>query len=59
MKQVKNLVIAPHDSLVFKPGSYHFMVMNLKENAVVNQTIEMVLFFKAAGKIMIKAEVRK
>jgi periplasmic copper chaperone A len=57
MRPVKYLAIAPHDSLVFKPGGYHIMLMNLKENAVVNNSREMTLFFKSAGEIKVKASV--
>lgn len=59
MRRVDSLIIAPRDSLIFKPGSYHIMVMNLKENAEPNQVKEMTLFFKQAGKITVKAEIRK
>ncbi len=58
MRQVKNLVVAPHDSLVFKPGGYHIMVMNLKENAVINNSKKFTLDFRKAGKIEIEAEAK-
>jgi copper(I)-binding protein len=57
MRAVKNLIIAPHDSLIFKPGGYHIMIMNLKENATANTSKEMTLFFKKAGVIKVKATV--
>jgi periplasmic copper chaperone A len=57
MRPVENLVIAPHDSVVFKPGGYHIMLMKLKENAVVNNKKPVSLFFKVAGQIKIQAEV--
>ena len=59
MRPVKNLVIAPHDSVVFKPGSYHIMMMDLKENAVSNKTKMMNLYFKKAGELNIKALIKK
>jgi periplasmic copper chaperone A len=59
MREVKNLVVLPHDSLVFKPGGYHIMVINLKENVVVNNFKEATLFFKQAGEIKINAESRR
>lgn len=58
MRPVKNFVIASHDSVVFKPGSYHIMIMNIKENATENSTKEIKLFFKKSGEVQIKAIVR-
>ena len=55
MRPVQNLVIAPHDSLVFKPGGYHIMVMNLKEDAEINKKENISLFFKVSGEIKIEA----
>jgi hypothetical protein len=57
MRPVENLVIAPHDSVVFKPGGYHIMLMKLNENAVVNNIKTVSLFFKRAGQIKIQAKV--
>lgn len=57
MRPVEDLVIAPHDSIIFKPGGYHIMLMNLVENAVVNHKKSVSLFFKGAGQIKIQAEV--
>ncbi len=57
MRPVKNLVIAPHDSIMFKPGSYHVMIMNLKQDLSSGQTQDVSLFFKSAGKVSVKAKV--
>lgn len=59
MRPVENLVIAPHDSVVFKPGGYHIMLMKLNENAVVNNYKSVSLFFKVAGQIKVKAKVNR
>jgi copper(I)-binding protein len=59
MRQVNEIAIAPHDSLVLKPGSFHIMVMNLKENAQADQMKQITLFFRQSGKMIVKAEVRK
>lgn len=58
MRPVKFLVIAPHDSLIFKPGSYHIMMMNLKESAAENTIKEISLYFKRAGELKVKAAVK-
>ena len=57
MRPVRDLVIAPHDSLLFKPGGYHVMIMNLKQNLKVNNSEIITLFFKNAGEIRVKAHV--
>ncbi len=57
MRPVKDLVIAPHDSIVFKPGSYHIMLMNLKRSAEKNQKEYVSLFLRVAGEIKIPAKV--
>ena len=57
MRSVKNLVVAPHDSLLFKPGGYHIMIMNLKKNLEINYSENITLYFKTAGEIKVKANV--
>ena len=57
MRPVKALVIAPHDSLIFKPGGYHIMMMNLKKNIEINNKENISIFFKIAGEIKIEATV--
>ncbi len=57
MRPVKNLVIAPHDSVMLKPGSYHVMIMNLKEDVSAGQTRNVSLFFRSAGEIKVRAVV--
>ncbi len=58
MREVKNLVVAPHDSLVFKPGGYHIMVMNLKENVVINNSEKLTFDFSTAGEIEVEAKAK-
>jgi hypothetical protein len=58
MREVKNLVVAPHDSLVFKPGGYHIMVMNLKENVVINNSKKFTFDFSTAGEIEVEAKAK-
>jgi copper(I)-binding protein len=57
MRPVKYLAIAPHDSLKFKPGGYHVMIMNLKEKVEARQTKEVSLYFKKAGEVKVQAVV--
>ncbi len=57
MRPVANLVIPSNDSTMLKPGSYHIMIMNLKEKADENSTVNLTLFFRKSGKIEVKATV--
>ena len=59
MRPVKNLVIAPHDSVMFRPGGYHVMIMNLKQDVSAGQTKNVTLFFKSAGEVKVEAAVGK
>lgn len=59
MRPVKDLVVAPHDTLLFKPGGYHIMLMNLKHKAESNTKENVSLFFKVAGKIKVDVNIRK
>lgn len=57
MRPVTNIVIPPHDSTQLKPGSFHIMIMNLKEKADENDLKKLILFFRKSGKIEVKADV--
>ncbi len=57
MRHVNQLIVAPHDSLVFKPGGYHIMLMNLKEAAEISQIKKISLFFKVAGEISVETKI--
>jgi copper(I)-binding protein len=57
MRPVKDLIVAPQDSLVFKPGGYHIMLMNLNQEAVLNQRKMISLFFKTAGEVKVQASI--
>lgn len=59
MRPVENLVVAPHDSIIFKPGGYHIMLMNLKRNAEIKHKNNILLFFKVAGKVKVEVKVRR
>ncbi len=57
MRPVKDLIIAPQDSLVFKPGGYHIMLMNLNQDVVLNQRKEISLFFRTSGEVKVQAKI--
>ncbi len=57
MRPVKELIIEPQDSIVFKPGGYHIMLMNLNQDAVINHKQQVSLFFRNAGEVKVQAEI--
>jgi hypothetical protein len=59
MREVKFIVIKPHSTLTFKPGGYHVMFIKLKKDFKVKSKEQAELYFKGAGKIDIKAVVKK
>ena len=58
MRQVKAIPIQAKSTLEFKPGGYHVMVMNLKEDLKKGDSAQFTLHFKYAGDITIKAPVK-
>ena len=58
MREIKIIVVKPHASAEFKPGSYHVMLMDLNQDLKKDDEINFVLHFKSAGDIMIKAKVK-
>ena len=58
MRHIKVIPINPKSTLEFKPGGYHMMVMNLKEDLQKGASVEFTLRFKYAGDIKVKASVK-
>ncbi|MFZ2322603.1 MAG: copper chaperone PCu(A)C [Ignavibacteriaceae bacterium] len=58
MREVEKIVIPAKSSFELKPGAYHVMLMQLKQDIKKGFVGEFTLYFKQAGKIKIKAEVR-
>ncbi len=59
MKQVKNIPIPAGETVELKPGGYHIMLMGLKKDINVGDTINVVLHFKNAGDLEIKAVAKE
>jgi copper(I)-binding protein len=59
MHPVDKVDIPAGESVVLKPGSYHLMLMGLKGELAVGQTVELDLVFEHAGKVVVQAEVRQ
>ena len=58
MRPIARIEIPAGGSVEFKAGSYHVMLIDLKQEVKVGDTIELTLSFEKAGKITVRAEVR-
>jgi len=59
MREVGKIIIPAKSAFELKPGSYHVMLMKLKQDINKGYVGDVALYFKSAGKIMIKAEAKK
>ncbi len=58
MQPVAKVVIPAGQSVVFKPGSYHLMLMDVTAELTPGGTIELDLVFEHAGKVVVRAAIR-
>jgi len=58
MREVKQIVIPSKSSFELKPGAHHVMLMKLKQDIKKGYVGDATLYFRQAGKIMIKAEAK-
>lgn len=59
MRPVKMVVIGANSSFKFEPGGHHVMFINLTKSLKKGSTGEVTLYFRHAGQINVKPEVRK
>ena len=59
MKEIKQIAIPANSVIKFEPGGYHVMLINLKRNLRRGSRIEFTFYFKTAGKIKVRAIVKK
>ena len=59
MQPVARLEIPAGGSVELKPGSYHIMLIGLKQDLKAGDTIEITLTFEKAGEVKVTAEVRE
>ncbi len=55
MVHVENIPVPAGGTLELKPGGYHIMLMGLKKDVNVGDTVEVVLKFRKAGDVVVKA----
>jgi copper(I)-binding protein len=58
MQKVDRLEIPAGGSVELRPGSYHIMLIGLKQELKAGETIELTLDFEQAGPVVVEAEVR-
>ena len=59
MREVPFIVIKANQSIELKPGSYHIMLIDLKQPLKEGQIVEMTLVMDDGEKIVVKAPVKK
>lgn len=59
MREVKLIVIPAKSTVELKPGSYHVMLMKLKQDIRKGYVGDVTLYFSKAGKIKLKAEAKE
>ncbi len=58
MRSVKSVTIPPKTTVKFKPRDLHIMLISLKKDLRIDEFYEVVLVFKNAGELKVKAMVR-
>ena len=58
MRPAGKLAIGPKSKFEFKPGGFHVMFLSVTKDLKIGDSLEVILRFKYAGKIKVKAEVR-
>lgn len=58
MREVKQIVIPAKSTFELKPGAHHVMLMKLKRDIIKGYEGNVTLYFKQAGKIVIKAQAK-
>ena len=58
MRPVERLEIAPGKAVELKPGGYHLMLLNLKHDLKPGGSIGVILKFREAGQVVLKAPVK-
>jgi copper(I)-binding protein len=57
MVMIQEIVIPAGKTIELRPGSYHVMLVGVKQDLVAGDTIELTLRFKKSGEIPVTAEI--
>ncbi len=58
MQQVEGIDLPARSKVELKPGGYHIMLINLKQDLKVGEKIPFTLIFEMQGEVNLEAEVR-
>jgi copper(I)-binding protein len=58
MSPVEAIEVPANGQVELKPGSYHIMLIGLKQDLKVGDMVKLTLSFEKAGKIIVEAEVK-
>jgi hypothetical protein len=59
MKEVDFVVVPARDSIEFKPGGYHVMLMDVKEDLKADSKVKLELLFRHGGTVKVNADVKE
>ena len=59
MRHIPELNLEAGAQVELKPGSYHLMLIGLKQSLAEGQTVPVTLIFEQAGEVMVDAVVRQ
>ena len=57
MSQVASLSLGADEEITFKPGGYHLMLINIKEQLVLGRHIGLILHFKTHEDIVVEVHI--
>jgi copper(I)-binding protein len=59
MHPIDRLDVPAGTSVTLNPGGFHVMMMGVKSELAVGETIELDLMFEHAGKVVVQAEIKQ
>lgn len=57
MREMKNIIVQPNEMLVLQKGGLHVMLMNLKQDLTISDSVSITLTFSQAGDLKLKVPV--
>lgn len=58
MREMKEVIVQPKESLVLQQGGLHVMLMNLKKDLAENDSVDITLNFRKSGTVKFKLPVK-
>lgn len=59
MVKIDRLKVSKHSEVVFKRGSFHIMLINLKRPLKEGERVKVLLKFEKSGKVLVSATVKR